>query len=66
MTKFSILNGTTLMERLPNINAADGTAYTEYALSPTMSANFVLSGCLGANGSTVLVDINPNPVAAGR
>jgi prepilin-type N-terminal cleavage/methylation domain-containing protein len=50
------LNGTTLMERLPNINAADGTAYTEYPIADNVS-QFRVERVLGANGSTVLVDI---------
>jgi prepilin-type N-terminal cleavage/methylation domain-containing protein len=50
------LNGITLMERLPNINPADGTAYTEYAIAENVS-QFRVERVLGANGSTVLVDI---------
>jgi prepilin-type N-terminal cleavage/methylation domain-containing protein len=50
------LNGTTLMERMPNINPADGTAYTEYAIAENVS-QFRIERVLGANGSTVLVDI---------
>ena len=50
------LNGTTLMERLPNIGAADGTDYTEYPIADNVS-QFRVERVLGANGSTVLVDI---------
>ncbi len=50
------LSGTKLMERLPNINAADGTAYTEYPIAENVS-QFRVERILGANGSTVLVDI---------
>ncbi|MEQ1560991.1 MAG: hypothetical protein ABL933_18910, partial [Methyloglobulus sp.] len=50
------LNGTTLMERLPNINAADGTAYTEYSIADNVS-QLRVERVLGANGSTVLADI---------
>jgi type II secretory pathway pseudopilin PulG len=55
-TQVFFLNGTTLMERLPNINPADGTAYTEYAIAENVS-QFRVERVLGANGSTVLVDI---------
>lgn len=50
------LNGTTLMERLPNVGAADGVDYTEYAIAENVS-QFRVERVLGANGSTVLVDI---------
>ncbi len=50
------LNGTTLMERMPNINPADGTAYTEYAIAENVS-QLRVERLLGANGSTVLLDI---------
>lgn len=50
------LSGTTLTERLPNINAADGAAYTEYPIAENVS-QFRVERVLGANGSTVLVDI---------
>lgn len=50
------LSGTALMERLPNINGADGTAYTEYPIADNVS-QFRIERVLGANGSTVLVDI---------
>jgi prepilin-type N-terminal cleavage/methylation domain-containing protein len=50
------LSGTALMERLPNINGADGTAYTEYSIADNVS-QFRVERVLGANGSTVLVDI---------
>jgi prepilin-type N-terminal cleavage/methylation domain-containing protein len=50
------LSGTTLMERLPNINAANGSAYTEYAIAENVS-QFRVERLLGGNGSTMLVDI---------
>lgn len=50
------LNGTTLMERLPDINAADGADYTEYPIAENVS-QFRVERLLGANGSTVLVDL---------
>ena len=50
------LNGTTLMERLPDINAVDGADYTEYPIAENVS-QFRVERVLGANGSTVLVDI---------
>ena len=50
------LSGTKLLERLPNINAVDGMAYTEYPIADNVS-QFRIERVLGANGSTVLVDI---------
>jgi prepilin-type N-terminal cleavage/methylation domain-containing protein len=50
------LNGTTLMERMPNINPDDGTAYSEYVIAENVT-QFRVERVLGANGSTVLVDI---------
>jgi prepilin-type N-terminal cleavage/methylation domain-containing protein len=50
------ISGTTLTERLPKINPADGTAYTEYAIAENIS-QFRVERVLGANGSTVIVDI---------
>jgi hypothetical protein len=50
------LNGTTLRERLPNVGAANGTAYTEYPIADNVS-QFRVERLLGANGSTVLVDL---------
>jgi type II secretory pathway pseudopilin PulG len=50
------LSGTTLRERLPNIGAANGTAYTEYPIADNVS-QFRVERLLGANGSTVLVDL---------
>lgn len=49
------LNGTTLMERMPNINPADGTAYTEYAIAENVS-QFRVERLAGNNGRT-LADI---------
>jgi prepilin-type N-terminal cleavage/methylation domain-containing protein len=51
------LTGTTLKERLPNINPIDGTAYTEYAIADNVS-QFRIERVPGANGSTALVDIS--------
>lgn len=45
-----------LMERIPNINAVNGADYTEYAIAENVS-QFRVERVLGANGSTVLVDI---------
>jgi prepilin-type N-terminal cleavage/methylation domain-containing protein len=45
-----------LMERMPNINPVDGAAYTEYPIAENVS-QFRVERVLGANGSTVLVDI---------
>jgi prepilin-type N-terminal cleavage/methylation domain-containing protein len=50
------LNGTTLMERLPDINATDGTKYTAYPITENVS-QFRVERILGNDGRTVLVDI---------
>jgi prepilin-type N-terminal cleavage/methylation domain-containing protein len=50
------LNGTTLMERLPDINAANGTKYTAYPITENVS-QFRVERVLGNDGRTVLVDI---------
>lgn len=50
------LNGTTLMERLPNINPANGTNYSEYPIAENVS-QFRVERITGGNGSSVLVDI---------
>ena len=50
------LSGTTLLERLPNFGAIDGTAYTEFPLVENVS-QFRVERILGANGRTVLVDV---------
>lgn len=55
-TQVFFLNGTTLMERLPNNNPVDGAAYSEYPIAENVS-QFRVERVLGANGSTVLVDI---------
>ena len=51
------LNGSTLMERLPNINPASGTDYTEYPIADNVS-QFLVTRITGGNGSTALVDIS--------
>ena len=48
------LNGTTLMERIPDINPADGTKYTESAIAENVS-QFRIERVLGNNGTTILV-----------
>jgi hypothetical protein len=50
------LNGTTLMERLPNINPIDGTDYTQYPIAENVS-QFLVKRITGGNGTTALVDI---------
>ncbi|SJM94539.1 hypothetical protein CRENPOLYSF2_4040006 [Crenothrix polyspora] len=50
------LSGTTLLERLPNINAVNGADYTEYAIADNVS-QFRVERLMGGNGSAVLVDI---------
>ena len=49
------LNGTTLMERMPNINPADGTDYTEYVIAKNVS-QFRVERLAGNNGRA-LADI---------
>jgi len=49
------LNGTTLMERIPDINPADGTKYTESAIAENVS-QFRIERIMGNNGKTILVD----------
>jgi prepilin-type N-terminal cleavage/methylation domain-containing protein len=49
-------NGTTLMERLPDINATDGTQYTAYPIAENVS-QLRVERVMGNDGSTVLVDI---------
>lgn len=49
-------NNYKLKERLPDINAVDGADYTEYVIVENVS-QFRIERLLGANGSTVLVDI---------
>lgn len=50
------LNGTTLMQRIPNINPVDGTDYTEYPIADNVT-QLLVKRLIGGNGSTVLVDI---------
>jgi prepilin-type N-terminal cleavage/methylation domain-containing protein len=50
------LNGTTLKERLPNMNPVDGSQYTEYAIADNVS-QFRVERVPGGNGSSILVDI---------
>lgn len=50
------LSGSTLMERLPDINPVDGTDNTEYPIAENVS-QFRVERIPGANGSSVLVDI---------
>jgi prepilin-type N-terminal cleavage/methylation domain-containing protein len=50
------LNGTTLMERLPDINPSDGTQYTEYAIAENVS-QFRIERVPGGNTSIILVDL---------
>lgn len=50
------LNGTTLMERIPNINPASGADYTEYPIADNVS-QLLVKRIMGGNASTALVDI---------
>ncbi|MEH6503308.1 MAG: prepilin-type N-terminal cleavage/methylation domain-containing protein [Cycloclasticus sp.] len=50
------LNGTTLMQRIPNIDPVDGTDYTEYPIADNIT-QLQIERVLGNDGSTVLVDI---------
>ena len=50
------LSGTTLMQRIPNLNPADGTEFGEYPIAENVS-QFRVERILGGDGSTVLVDI---------
>ena len=50
------LDGTTLMERIPSIDPADGTDYGEYALTEDVS-QLRIERLVGGDGVTVLVDI---------
>ena len=50
------LNGTTLMQRIPNINPANGADYTEYMIAENVS-QLRIERLLGNDGQTVLVDI---------
>jgi prepilin-type N-terminal cleavage/methylation domain-containing protein len=51
------LNGTTLMERMPNINPASGADYTEYPIADNVS-QLLVKRVMGGNGTTALVDIS--------
>jgi len=50
------LNGTTLMERMPNINAGSGSDYSEYPIADNVS-QLLVKRSIGGNGRTVLVEI---------
>jgi len=50
------LNGTTLMQRIPNINPTDGTDYGEYPIAENVT-DFRIERLIGGDGTTVLVDI---------
>lgn len=51
------LNGTTLMERMPNINPVNGADYTEYPIAENVS-ELLVKRITGGNGTTALVDIS--------
>lgn len=50
------LNGTTLIQRIPNINPTDGTDYGEYAIAENVT-QLRLERITGNDGKTLLVDI---------
>ncbi|MBT8144694.1 MAG: MSCRAMM family adhesin SdrC, partial [Gammaproteobacteria bacterium] len=50
------LNGSTLMERRPNLNPADGTDYTEYPIADNVT-QFRVERIPGTGKRAVLVDI---------
>jgi prepilin-type N-terminal cleavage/methylation domain-containing protein len=50
------LNGTTLMQRMPNLNPADGTEFGEYPIAENVT-QFRVERIVGGDGKTVLVDI---------
>ncbi|MDO7597660.1 MAG: hypothetical protein MUQ51_02125 [Pseudomonadota bacterium] len=50
------LNGTTLMQRIPNIDPADGADYSEYPIAENVT-QLQIERLLGNDGVTVLVDI---------
>lgn len=50
------LNGTTLMQRIPDINPVDGTDYTEYPIAEDVS-QLRVERILANDGESVLVDI---------
>lgn len=49
------LNGTTLMQRIPNLDPVDGTDYTEHPIAENVS-QFLVKRMMGGDGKTVLVD----------
>jgi prepilin-type N-terminal cleavage/methylation domain-containing protein len=51
------LKGSTLMERLPNIDPADGADYSEYPIADNVS-QLRVERLTGGNVSTILVDIS--------
>jgi prepilin-type N-terminal cleavage/methylation domain-containing protein len=51
------LNGSTLMERLPNIDPVDGADYSEYPIAENVS-QFRVERLTGGNASSVLIDIS--------
>ena len=51
------LNGTTLMQRIPNLNPIDGTDYGEYPIAENVT-QFQVSRIIGGDGITTLVDIS--------
>lgn len=51
------LNGTTLMQRIPNINPVDGTDYTEYPIADNVT-QLQVERLIGSDGTTLLVDIS--------
>lgn len=50
------LSGTTLKQRIPNLNPIDGTQYTEYVIADNVS-QFQVSRINGGDGKTALVNI---------
>lgn len=50
------LNGTTLMQRIPNINSVNGQQYTHYVVAENVS-QFLVKRLPGNDGASVLVDI---------
>lgn len=50
------LNDTTLMERMPNMNAADGADFSAYPIAENVS-QFRVERIIGGNGSTVMIDV---------
>ncbi len=51
------LNGTTLMQRIPNINPTDGTDYTEYPIAENVS-QFRVERIPQAYGRAILIDLS--------